>query len=117
MELLAQGGTAKPAAADTVRYTTAQALVRFLNQQYLHVHGQVTPFVTGIFAIFGTGNVLGLGTALQTHPGHLKVYQGTNTQDLASTAIAYSRQLYRTKIFADTASAGPGSANFVTAAD
>ena len=101
MELKAQGGEAKPAAADTVRLTTAQALVRFLNQQYLDVDGEVTPFVEGI---------------LQEDPGHLKVYQGHNEQGMASTAIAYSRQLYRHKIFAVTASAGPGSANFVTAA-
>ena len=116
MELKSQGREAESAAADTVRLTTAQALVRFLNQQYLDVDGEVTPFVEGIFAIFGHGNVLGLGEALQEDPGHLKVYQGNNEQGMASTAIAYSRQLYRHKIFAVTASAGPGSANFVTAA-
>ncbi len=61
MELKSQGREAESAAADTVRLTTAQALVRFLNQQYLDVDGEVTPFVEGIFAIFGHGNVLGLG--------------------------------------------------------
>lgn len=98
MELKSQGREVKPAPADTVRLTTAQALVRFLNQQYLDVDGEVTPFVEGIFAIFGHGNVLGLGEALQEDPGHLKVYQGHNEQGMASTAIAYSRQLYRHKI-------------------
>ena len=113
-ELNAQ--VAADAKKETIRLTTAQALVRFLNQQYIDVDGQVTSFVEGLFAIFGHGNVLGLGEALQEDPGHLKVYQGHNEQGMASTAIAYSRQLYRHKIFAVTASAGPGSANLVTAA-
>lgn len=113
-ELNAQ--VAADAKKETIRLTTAQALVRFLNQQYIDVDGQVTSFVEGLFAIFGHGNVLGLGEALQEDPGHLKVYQGHNEQGMASTAIAYSRQLYRHKIFAVTASAGPGSANFVTVA-
>ncbi|WP_461214444.1 3D-(3,5/4)-trihydroxycyclohexane-1,2-dione acylhydrolase (decyclizing) [Lacticaseibacillus sp. GG6-2] len=104
------------ATAQTVHLTTAQALVRFLNAQYLQVDGVQTPFVEGIFTIFGHGNVLGLGEALTQAPGHLQVYQGHNEQGMASAAIAYSRQLQRRKIFAVTASAGPGSANFLTAA-
>lgn len=100
----------------TIRLTTAQALVKFLNQQYIDVDGEVTPFVEGVFGIFGHGNVLGLGEALKTNPGHLKVYQGHNEQGMTSAAIAYAREKLRRKIFAVTASAGPGSANFVTAA-
>ena len=102
--------------ARTVRLTTAQALVKFLNQQYIDVDGEITPFVEGIFGIFGHGNVLGLGEALYNEPGHLKVYQGHNEQGMTSAAVAYARENLRRKIFAVTASAGPGSANFVTAA-
>ncbi len=101
---------------ETIRLTTAQALVKFLNQQYLDVDGEVTPFVEGVFGIFGHGNVLGLGEALYNEPGHLKVYQGHNEQGMTSAAIAFAREKLRRKIFAVTASAGPGSANFVTAA-
>lgn len=99
----------------TVRLTTAQALVKFLNQQYIEVDQQVTPFVEGVLGIFGHGNVLGLGEALATDPGHLKVYQGHNEQGMTSTAIGFAREKLRHKIYAVTASAGPGSANFVTA--
>ena len=102
--------------AKTVRLTTAQALVKFLNQQYIDVDGEITPFVEGIFGIFGHGNVLGLGEALYNEPGHLKVYQGHNEQGMTSAAVAFARENLRRKIFAVTASAGPGSANFVTAA-
>jgi 3D-(3,5/4)-trihydroxycyclohexane-1,2-dione acylhydrolase (decyclizing) len=100
----------------TVRLTTAQALIKFLNQQYIHVDGEETPFVEGIFNIFGHGNVLAIGQALEQDPGHLKVIQGKNEQGMAHTAIAYSKQMLRKKIYAVTTSAGPGSANLVTAA-
>lgn len=100
----------------TVRLTTAQALVKFLNQQYLSIDGKEQPFVEGIFAIFGHGNVLGIGQAMEQDPGHLKLYQGKNEQGMAQAAIAFSRQNLRQKIFACTASAGPGSANMITAA-
>lgn len=99
-----------------IRLTTAQALIRFLNQQYLHVDGEEFPFVEGIFAVFGHGNVLGIGYALEQDAGRLKVIQGKNEQGMAHAAIAYSKQALRRKIFAVTTSAGPGSANLVTAA-
>lgn len=60
----------------TIRMTTAQALVKFLNQQYISVDGKEFPFVEGVFNIFGHGNVLGIGHALEQDPGHLKVIQG-----------------------------------------
>lgn len=101
---------------ETIRLTTAQALVKFLNQQYISVDGVETPFVEGVFNIFGHGNVLGLGHALEENPGHLKVIQGKNEQGMAHSAIAYAKQSLRRKIYAVTASAGPGSANMVTAA-
>jgi len=99
-----------------IRLTTAQALIKFLNQQYIHVDGKEFPFVEGIFTVFGHGNVLGIGQALEQDPGHLKVFQGKNEQGMAHAAIAYSKQMLRQKIFAVTTSVGPGAANLVAAA-
>lgn len=101
---------------EKIRLTTAQALIKFLNQQYLHVDGEEFPFVEGIFTVFGHGNVLGIGQALEQDPGHLKVFQGKNEQGMAHAAIAYSKQMLRRKIFAVTTSVGPGSANLAAAA-
>lgn len=100
----------------TVRLTAAQALIRFLNQQYIHVDGKEFPFVEGIFNIFGHGNVVGIGQALEQDAGHLKVIQGKNEQGMAHAAIAYSKQLLRQKIYAVTTSVGAGAANLVPAA-
>ncbi|MBK5463546.1 3D-(3,5/4)-trihydroxycyclohexane-1,2-dione acylhydrolase (decyclizing) [Peribacillus sp. TH27] len=99
-----------------VRLTTAQALIKFLNQQYIHVDGEEYPFVEGIFNVFGHGNVVGIGQALEQDAGHLKVIQGKNEQGMAHAAIAYSREMLRRKIYAVTTSAGPGSANLIAAA-
>ncbi|GIN69598.1 3D-(3,5/4)-trihydroxycyclohexane-1,2-dione hydrolase [Bacillus sp. J14TS2] len=99
-----------------IRLTTAQALVKFLNQQYLHVDGEEFPFVEGVFAVFGHGNVLGMGQALEQDAGHLQVIQGKNEQGMAHAAIAYSKQKLRQKIYAVTTSVGPGSANLTAAA-
>ncbi|KOR77520.1 3D-(3,5/4)-trihydroxycyclohexane-1,2-dione hydrolase [Bacillus sp. FJAT-21352] len=100
----------------TVRLTTAQALIKFLNQQYIHVDGEESPFVEGVFNVFGHGNVVGIGQALEQDAGHLKVIQGKNEQGMAHAAIAYSREMIRRKIYAVTTSAGPGSANLIAAA-
>jgi len=81
----------------TIRLTTAQALIKFLNRQYIHVDGKEEPFVEGIFTIFGHGNVLGIGQALEQDAGHLKVYQGKNEQGMAHAAMAYSKQMLRRK--------------------
>ncbi|MCY8046045.1 3D-(3,5/4)-trihydroxycyclohexane-1,2-dione acylhydrolase (decyclizing) [Bacillus haynesii] len=99
-----------------IRLTTAQALIKFLNQQYIHVDGEETPFVEGIFTIFGHGNVVGIGQALEQDAGHLKVFQGKNEQGMAHAAIAYSKQMLRRKIYAVSTSVGPGAANLVAAA-
>ncbi|EPH59396.1 3D-(3,5/4)-trihydroxycyclohexane-1,2-dione hydrolase [Enterococcus faecium 13.SD.W.09] len=98
-----------------ISLTTAQALVKFLNQQYISIDGIEAPFVEGIFHIFGHGNVLGIGEALQEDPGHLKSFQGKNEQGMAHSAIGFAKQSLRKKIFAVTASSGPGSANLLTA--
>ncbi|MED2942326.1 3D-(3,5/4)-trihydroxycyclohexane-1,2-dione acylhydrolase (decyclizing) [Bacillus swezeyi] len=99
-----------------IRLTTAQALIKFLNQQYINVDGEETPFVEGIFTIFGHGNVVGIGQALEQDAGHLKVFQGKNEQGMAHAAMAYSKQMLRRKIYAVSTSVGPGSANLVAAA-
>ncbi|QEV93459.1 3D-(3,5/4)-trihydroxycyclohexane-1,2-dione acylhydrolase (decyclizing) [Bacillus velezensis] len=100
----------------TIRLTTAQALIKFLNRQYIHVDGKEEPFVEGIFTIFGHGNVLGIGQALEQDSGHLKVYQGKNEQGMAHAAMAYSKQMLRRKIYAVSTSVGPGAANLTAAA-
>jgi 3D-(3,5/4)-trihydroxycyclohexane-1,2-dione acylhydrolase (decyclizing) len=99
----------------TVRLTTAQALVRFLDNQYVSFDGKETKFVEGIFTIFGHGIAVGLGEALDTNPGGLKVFQGRNEQGMCHTACAFAKQHNRRKIIACTSSVGPGAANMVTA--
>ncbi|GDX07900.1 3D-(3,5/4)-trihydroxycyclohexane-1,2-dione acylhydrolase (decyclizing) [Buttiauxella sp. A111] len=100
----------------TERMTMAQALVKFLNQQYVCVDGQETPFVEGVATIFGHGNVLGIGQALEQDAGHLKVMQGCNEQGMAHMATGFAKQHRRLRIYAVTSSVGPGAANMVTAA-
>ncbi|MED3955327.1 3D-(3,5/4)-trihydroxycyclohexane-1,2-dione acylhydrolase (decyclizing) [Priestia aryabhattai] len=101
---------------ETVRMTTAQALVKFLNQQYVEFDGKQHQFIKGIFTIFGHGNVVGLGQALEEEPGNLDVYQGRNEQGMANAAMAFAKQKHRKQIMACTSSVGPGSANMVTTA-
>lgn len=100
----------------TIRLTTSQALVKFLNEQYVEFDGKQERFVKGIFTIFGHGNVLGLGQALEENPGRLEVYQGRNEQGMANAAMAFAKQKHRKQIMACTSSVGPGAANMVTAA-
>ena len=98
------------------RMTTAQALVKFLDNQYVSFDGKETKFVDGIFTVFGHGIVVGLGQALDEDPGELKVYQGKNEQGMAHVAASYAKMNNRRKIIACASSIGPGSANMVTAA-
>lgn len=100
----------------TIRLTTAQALVKFLNNQYVKFDGKEERFVEGIFTIFGHGNVVGLGQALEENRGELKVFQGRNEQGMAHAAMAFAKQKNRKRICACTSSVGPGAANMVTAA-
>ena len=99
----------------TVRLTMAQALVRFLENQYIEVDGVQTRFVRGMFIIPGHGNVVGLGQALSQEAKHLEIYQGKNEQGMAQAAVAFAKQMKRKQIFAVTSSVGPGAANMVTA--
>ena len=96
--------------------TTAQALVKFLDNQYVSFDGKETKFVDGIFTVFGHGIVVGLGQALDEDPGQLKVYQGKNEQGMAHVAASFAKTNNRRKIIACASSIGPGSANMVTAA-
>ena len=100
----------------TVRLTVAQALIKFLDNQYIEFDGKVTKFVEGIFGIFGHGNVLGIGQALEQDSGDLIVRQGRNEQGMAHVAIGFTKQNLRKKIYACTSSVGPGAANMITAA-
>ena len=100
----------------TVRLTMAQALVRFLENQYIAYDGVEHPFVEGVIMLPGHGNVVGLGQALRQEARRLKVWQGKNEQGMAHTAVAFAKQMKRKKIIAVTSSVGPGAANMVTAA-
>ncbi|WP_027602841.1 MULTISPECIES: 3D-(3,5/4)-trihydroxycyclohexane-1,2-dione acylhydrolase (decyclizing) [Pseudomonas] len=100
----------------TQRLTMAQALVKFLDNQYLSVDGVETKFVAGVFTIFGHGNVLGLGQALEQEAGDLVVHQGRNEQGMAHAATGFAKQKLRRQIYACTSSVGPGAANMLTAA-
>ncbi|WP_439119167.1 3D-(3,5/4)-trihydroxycyclohexane-1,2-dione acylhydrolase (decyclizing) [Marivita sp.] len=97
----------------TIRLTAAQALVRYLTAQ-MNEDGDT--FIAGCWAIFGHGNVAGLGEALYTVRDTIPTYRGHNEQTMAHTAIAYSKQLRRTRAMAVTSSIGPGATNMVTAA-
>jgi 3D-(3,5/4)-trihydroxycyclohexane-1,2-dione acylhydrolase (decyclizing) len=100
----------------TVRLTTAQALVRFLANQYVKRDGLEQRFFGGAFGIFGHGNVAGVGQALQQYSGELTYYQARNEQAMVHTASAYARTKNRLGALACTTSIGPGATNMVTGA-
>lgn len=99
-----------------MKLTMAQALVKFLDNQYVCFDGKEEKFVNGIFGIFGHGCVVGIGQALEQGGHSLTYYQGHNEQGMAHAAIAYAKQNHRRKIIACTSSIGPGALNMVTAA-
>ncbi|MFX3649072.1 MAG: 3D-(3,5/4)-trihydroxycyclohexane-1,2-dione acylhydrolase (decyclizing) [Paenibacillus sp.] len=101
---------------NTIRLTMAQALLRYLDQQYISVDGVEIKFVKGIIGIFGHGNVTGIGEALERSPGSLTYMQGKNEQGMVHTAAAYAKQKNRRQIYACTTSIGPGALNMITAA-
>ena len=96
--------------------TMGQALVKFLDNQYVSFDGKETKFVDGVFTVFGHGIVCGFGQALDENPGSLKVYQGKNEQGMAHVATSFAKQNNRRKIIACSSSIGPGAANMITAA-
>lgn len=99
-----------------IRLTMAQALVRFLANQYVKIDEDEHRFVQGIFGIFGHGNVTGLGEALENNSQDFLFYQGHNEQGMAHAAIAFAKQKNRLQIFACTSSIGPGATNMITSA-
>ena len=99
----------------TRRLTMAQALVEFLTRQYVERDGVEQRFFAGCFAIFGHGNVAGIGQALQQVPG-LRCYQSRNEQAMVHAAAAFARMKDRLATFACTTSIGPGATNMITAA-
>lgn len=101
---------------NTVRLTTAQALVRFLIAQRTEIDGRDAPLFPGVFAIFGHGNVTGLGFALDEARGELPTIRGQNEQGMALAGVAYAKATRRRQIMVATSSIGPGATNMVTAA-
>ena len=99
-----------------IKLTAAQALIRFMIAQKVKINDEIKPLFPGVWAIFGHGNVAGIGEALFQHQEALPTYRGQNEQSMAHAAIAYSKTLNRQQIMACTSSAGPGSTNIVTAA-
>ncbi|MET8806983.1 3D-(3,5/4)-trihydroxycyclohexane-1,2-dione acylhydrolase (decyclizing) [Streptomyces sp. NPDC004546] len=104
----------------TVRLTTAQALVRFLANQYSERDGQEQRLIPGVWGIFGHGNVAGLGQALLqaavTRGADLPYYLARNEQGMVHASVAYAKMRDRLATFACTASTGPGSTNMITGA-
>jgi 3D-(3,5/4)-trihydroxycyclohexane-1,2-dione acylhydrolase (decyclizing) len=98
------------------RLTAAQAAVRFLSQQFITLDGAEVPFFAGVWAIFGHGNVAGLGEALHAARDVLPTYRAHNEQGMAHAAIAYAKQMRRRRAMVCTTSIGPGATNMVTAA-
>jgi len=101
---------------NTQRLTAAQALVKYLAAQFTLIDGQELPLFAGVFAIFGHGNVAGLGEALYHAQETLPTYRAHNEQAMAHTAIAYAKAQNRQRMMACTTSIGPGATNMVTAA-
>ena len=99
-----------------MKLTTAQALVRFLDAQYVLLDDQVYKFVHGIAGIFGHGCVLGIGEALAETRHQLKFYRVQNEQGSGHMAIGFAKQSNRLQIMACISSVGPGAMNMVTAA-
>jgi 3D-(3,5/4)-trihydroxycyclohexane-1,2-dione acylhydrolase (decyclizing) len=100
----------------TIRLTMAQAVARFLAAQKTDVDGQVLPLFAGVWAIFGHGNVAGMGEALHGVRDLLPTYRAHNEQGMAHAAVAFAKASRRRRMMACTTSIGPGATNMVTAA-
>jgi len=100
----------------TVRCTMAQALVRYLCNQFTIVDGEQVPLFPGVFAIFGHGNVTCLSEALEAVKDTLPTWRGQNEQSMALAAIGFAKAKRRRQIMVAATSIGPGALNMVTAA-
>ncbi|HJR78767.1 MAG TPA: 3D-(3,5/4)-trihydroxycyclohexane-1,2-dione acylhydrolase (decyclizing) [Anaerolineales bacterium] len=99
----------------TVRVTTAQAIIKFLKNQYIHRDGNETAFFAGMLGIFGHGNVAGIGQALQENPNFPYILV-RNEQAGVHLACGFTKMKNRLQTFACTSSIGPGATNMVTGA-
>lgn len=104
------------ATTDTIRLTTAQAIIRWLSNQFIKIDGAEMRVCGGGFGIFGHGNVTCLGEALYDMQDELPLYRGQNEQSMGFAAAGYSKQWLRQRFMFCTASAGPGTSNLLTAA-
>ncbi len=100
----------------TIRLTTAQAIVKFLANQFIDINGKETRICGGGFGIFGHGNVTCLGEALYDYQDELPLYRGQNEQSMGFAAAGYAKYHLRRRFMFCTASAGPGTANLLTSA-
>ena len=100
----------------TVRLTMAQALTRYLSRQMTEIDGEKLPIFGGVWAIFGHGNVAGIGEALYQQRGELPTFRAHNEQAMTHAAIGYAKAHFRRRFMAATSSIGPGAVNMVTAA-
>jgi len=105
-----------PVPQPTVRLTMAQALVRYLCNQFTEIDGERVPLFAGVFAIFGHGNVTCLSEALQQVQDQLPTWRGQNEQSMALAAIGFAKAKRRRQLMVATTSIGPGALNMVTAA-
>ena len=101
---------------DTIRLTTAQAIVRWMLAQHIEIDGSEVRVFAGVFGIFGHGNVTCLAEALQPVQDQLPLWRGHNEQSMALAAIAYAKAMRGRRIMIATSSIGPGATNMVTAA-
>jgi len=102
--------------AQTRRLTAGQAIVEFMAQQYTSLDGDEQQFFGGVFAIFGHGNVAGLGQALLQSKDRLRCYLPRNEQAMVHTAVGYAKMANRRRTLACTSSIGPGATNMLTGA-
>ena len=101
---------------DTRKLTMGQAVVEFLQQQYVERDGNEVQFFAGMFGIFGHGNVAGIGQALHQYADSFRFYQTRNEQSMVHTAAAFAKMNNRLRAFACTTSIGPGATNMITGA-
>ncbi|SEP73535.1 3D-(3,5/4)-trihydroxycyclohexane-1,2-dione hydrolase [Devosia sp. YR412] len=100
----------------TIRLTMAQAVAKFLTMQKTVINGETVPIFGGVFAIFGHGNVAGVGEALYGIKDTLPTYRAQNEQGMANAAVAFAKASFRRRFMACTTSIGPGALNMITSA-
>ena len=100
----------------TIRLTMSQALVKYLSAQNIKIDDEIQPIFAGVLAIFGHGNVAGMGQALSDYEEQLPTFRGHSEQGMVHTAIAYAKANNRQRMMACTSSIGPGATNMITSA-